>query len=129
MNNFCWYCGNKIKNTQEKCSNCNAEILEKRVDVKKRKELNNKQRKNENTLFLITISLPLIGVLCSIIELEILIPILFIINLICLVNLRIKYFYSTKVKILTCLYCLALLIFIIFIIWICVECGIIHPGY
>lgn len=129
MNKFCWYCGNKIENTQKKCPNCNAEILEKRVDIEKRRELNNEQRKKENTLFIITLSIPLIAYLCSILAFGILTPLLLIIDLICLVNLRIKYFYSTKVRALTWLYCFGLLMFLIFIIWICIECGIIHPGY
>ena len=98
-------------------------------NVEKRRKLNNEQRKKENTLFIITLSIPLIAYLCILIQLGILTPLLFIINLICLVHLRIKYFYSPKVKVLTWLYCIALLIFLIFIIWICIECGIIHPGY
>lgn len=128
MNNYCWYCGKKIEEKSNKCGECNAPVVNARVNVEERTILVNKLKKEENILFLVTILLPLGVFILAFLNLAVLSPLILIGDLVCLVNLRKKYFYSTKVKVLTSLILLSLVACIIFIIWICFECGIIHPG-
>ena len=128
MNNYCWYCGKKLNDKSKKCNNCNAEVVGKRVNVEERTILVNKLKKDENTLFFVTLLLPFTIFVLESLDLMVLSPLILIAALVCFVYLRKKFFYSTKVKIFTSLVLLGIVASIIFIIWICVECGIIHPG-
>ncbi len=128
MNNYCWYCGKKINSKDKRCSECDAEIINKRVDVEKRTLISNEVKKNENVLFIVTLLLPVVSVVFAFVDLAIFSPLALVGFLVGLVFLRKKYCYSVKVKVLTSLAFICVILFIAFVIWICVECGIIHPG-
>lgn len=128
MNNYCWFCGNKLNTNDKKCSVCDADIFTNRANVEEKKKEYAEIKKKENTLFYIVLLLPVCAVICTMLDVAILSPVLLIGSLVGVVFLRKKYYYSLKVKILSSLVLLGVLFFIGFIIWICVECGIIHPG-
>ena len=128
MNNYCWFCGTKLGKNVKRCNNCDAEVIEERVNIEERTLLYNELKKKENTLFVVTILLPVLAYVLLVFDLAVCTPLVLVGDLICLVYLRKKYFYSTKVKVLSSLVLIGVVIFIGFAIWICIECGIIHPG-
>ena len=51
MNNYCWFCGNKINADDKKCSVCDADIFTDRVNVEeKRKEFAEIKKKEKGSL-------------------------------------------------------------------------------
>lgn len=128
MNNYCWFCGNKINADDKKCSVCDADIFTDRVNVEEKRKEFAEIKKKENMLFFLTLLLPVCSVVCGMLDVAVFSPLLLIGSLAALVFLRKKYYYSRKVKILSSLVLLGVVFFIGFIVWICIECGIIHPG-
>lgn len=128
MNNYCWFCGNKLNTNDKKCSACDADIFTNRVNVEEKRKEYAEIKKKENILFYIVLLLPVCAVVCAMLDVTILSPVLLIGFLVGVVFLRKKYYYSLKVKILSSLVSLGVVFFIGLIVWICIECGIIHPG-
>ena len=129
MNKYCWFCGNKIKEEDDTCENCDAKIFKKRVNVEEREIINKNQKNKENLYFYLTLASIILPWFSPFIGLEILFPILEVASVVLIIYIRKTFHYSKKVKILTYLYLTAILVLIILFIWILIECGVIHPGY
>lgn len=70
MNNFCRFCGEKLKNDQKKCPRCGTEVIEERINVEEKKKELESLQKNEKTVFIISSILLVITILILLLQID-----------------------------------------------------------
>ena len=68
MNNFCRFCGEKLKKDQKKCLRCGTEVIEERINVEEKKKELESFQKNEKTIFIISSILLIITILILLLQ-------------------------------------------------------------
>ena len=70
MNNFCRFCGEKLKKDQKKCLRCGKEVIEERIKVEEKKKELESLQKNEKTVFIISSILLVITTLILLLQID-----------------------------------------------------------
>jgi len=65
MNNYCRNCGRKLESGEKKCINCDAEVLEKRINVESKRQELAEYKKKENRYIILTIFLYVLSYLVN----------------------------------------------------------------
>lgn len=70
MNNFCRFCGEKLKQDQKKCPRCGTVVIEERINVEEKKKEFESLQKNEKTIIIISTILLIITILILLLQID-----------------------------------------------------------